>query len=282
VRSLIPAVVVLLGAPGVAGAAVTPGEYGGGSFQPPVKANFVGLGSSFMSADVGANGRAEVAGTISVPCGLIFFSAQVTPAADGTFRFTRTRSGRGLRSVTTVQGRFDGTTASGTLRGRLRVKAPNGKVRRCSTKGDKSWQLRLPAAAGAPAAAQPGAPYYGLTSQAGRVLRPFLLHVSPDGAQIVSAKFEYSRKCERRSFELNDVVPPIAIQPDGAFSARERFTLRYRDVRQVERFSVAVDGRFSTTGVHGTLRVTTEIRRPGRKRVIDRCETGPLTFAASL
>jgi hypothetical protein len=94
------------------------------------------------------------------------------------------------------------------------------------------------------------------------------------------AWFDYTRACRRRSLFLNEVTPSGRIRPDGTFSLRDRFTLRDRATRRAERFVVLVDGQFAGGVVTGTLRVTTVERRAGR--IIDRCDTGPLTFAASL
>jgi hypothetical protein len=283
VRSLIAAVVVLLGAPGVAGAAVTPGDYGGGALSARWK-----VGDGWTWARVAANGRARIGGAIKVACGLAVFDAEVTLGPDGSFRFTRVRrvpesqNGHRLRTKVTVEGRFDGTGASGTVTGRLRNRHPDGTVRRCSTRGAKPWQLRMRPAPGAAAAPHPGGEYLGLTSEQGDVPRPFVLRVAGNGTRIATTIFEYTRQCRRRSYFLNEMARGGRIRPDGTFSVRNRFTLRYTDVPQVERFVVRIDGQFSGGMATGTLRVTSVARRRGTDRVVDRCDTGPLTFGASL
>jgi hypothetical protein len=284
VRSLLLAVLLILVAPGVAGAAVTPGDYGGGAVKGRGGPGHLRTGTVWMWARVGADGRARIGGRAKVACGLTYFDAQVALGPDGSFRFTRTRRtrerGHRLLAVVTVQGRFDGAAASGTVRGRLRNRLPSGAVRRCSTHGRRPWQLRLPAPPGPPAPPQPATTYLGVTGQPGDVPRPFLLRVSRNAARISTAIFEYTRRCRNGDFFLNDVTPPASIRPDGSFAIRERFTLRFSDA--TERFRINVDGRFTAGGVTGGLRVTSVARRRGSGRVIDRCDTGQLTFNAQV
>jgi hypothetical protein len=279
VRTLLLAVSLLLVAPGVAVAAPIPGDYGGGA----VRANSELPGTSWMWARVGADGRARVGGAASLACGLGRFDAEVVPAADGSFVLSRVRRGREgghrLRAVVTVRGRFDGSSASGTVNARLRNVSPNGRVRRCSTSGARPWTLRMRAAPGAPAPAQARAVYSGLTDEPGPVPRPFLLRTSNDGTRVAVAIFEYTRRCRRGSFFLNNFTPNGTIRADGTFAMRERFTLRYRGGIR-ERFRIRVDGQFTAGGVAGGLRVSTVVRRRGR--AIDRCDTGALTFGALL
>jgi hypothetical protein len=285
VRSLLLAVVLPLLGPGVAGAAVTPGDYGGGALKPGSKVGNVAFESSWMWARVGADGRARIGGRVDVGCGLAVFDAEAVLAQDGAFQFARSRrwrsQGHRLRAVVTVRGRFDGAAAAGTVVARLRNRHPNGRVRHCATRGRARWQLRQRPAPGPPAPPRPRSTYLGLTSQAGPVPRPFLLRVNRRGSRVQTSVFEYTRSCPRKgAFFLNDVTPGARIRPDSTFTIRERFTLPY--FRNTERFRIRVDGQFAGGAVTGTLRVTTVWRKRGSGRVVDRCDTGPLTFAASL
>ncbi len=138
----------------------------------------------------------------------------------------------------------------------------------------------MPGAPGAAAPAQPGATYLGLTSQQGDVPRPFLLAVVPSGARVKTTIFQYKLVCGKLSYESNDVSPGARIRPDGTFRSRDRFA--FRSPRVVERARVAVDGSFSAGHASGTVRVRSVVRNRRTGRLIDRCDTGPLTFAASL
>jgi hypothetical protein len=274
------AVPLLLVAPGVAGAAVTPGDYGGGALRPD-KPGRLTRGEGWTWARVGTDGRARIGGAFHATCGPARFDAEVTLAPDGSFRFTRERRfttvGLRIRAVVTVRGRFDGTGASGTLVGHLRSRGADGRVRRCSTRGP--WQLRMPAVAATPAPAQPGAVYRGLTSQQGDVPRPYLLGVTRRG-RVETTVFEYKMVCGKLAYATNDVSPGARIRPDGTFRVRERFTLGSR--RIAERVRVRIDGGFRAGGVAGTVRVRSVVRNRRTGRLIDRCDSGSLTFAAVL
>ena len=283
-RPLLCCLLALLVAPAAAEAQAVAGDYGGGAITRGSKPLDVAVGSSWMRARVGADGRARIGGSAKVACGLTSFDAEVAVAADGSFRFSgvwRTRErGHRLRAIVSLRGRFDGATASGTVRGRLRNRHPNGRVRRCSTRGARRWQMRLRAPAGPPGPPRARATYHGLTAEQADVPRPFVLRVGRRARRVVVSVFEYTRRCSQGAFTLNDVTPGARIRPDGTFAIRERFTLRY--FRNTERFRVRVDGRFVAGGVTGTLRVTSVLRRRAGGRVADRCDTGPVGFDARL
>jgi hypothetical protein len=76
------------------------------------------------------------------------------------------------------------------------------------------------------------------------------------------------------------VTPGARIATDGTFTLHESYTLHYLDAD--ERYSIRVRGQFASNGVHGTLRVRTVARALGSDRVIDRCHTGSVGFAASI
>lgn len=97
---------------------------------------------------------------------------------------------------------------------------------------------------------------------------------------MLTALFAYQRTCRRAAPYSNDVTPGAAVGPDGSFALRERFRIPYTDA--VERFRVRVDGRFSATGVSGSLRVTSVARSRRTGRVVDRCDTGSVGFGALL
>jgi hypothetical protein len=277
VRSLLLAVPLSLVAPGVAGAAVTPGDYGGGGFAARTSQ------VTWMWARIGADGSARIGGRTQLGCAIGWFDAQPALAPDGSFRFSRVRTtherGHVIRARVTVAGRFDGAVATGTVRARLRDRTPRGTVQRCATRRARPWKMHVRPAAGAPAPPQPGGAYLGLTSQALGVPKPFLLRLNGSGTRVGVAIFDYTRQCRKAAIALNNFTPGARIRPDGTFVLRERFRLPFKGGIR-ERFRVDVDGRFTAGGVSGSLRVSTVARRGGR--VIDRCDTGALTFAALL
>ena len=74
-------------------------------------------------------------------------------------------------------------------------------------------------------------------------------------------------------------APGGPIAADGAFSLRERFTLRFSNAR--ERYRVKVDGRFTPHGVAGILSIAT-VARSRAGAVIERCRTGRVAFVGAL
>jgi hypothetical protein len=281
VRAIHLAVVLLLGASGVAGAAVTPGDYGGGAIGPPERPDhLIGRDTAWLWASALPNGNVVLVAELPMRCGRYgFFSKVVRPAADGTFRSTdRTRFGNRRVDRMTITGRFDGTSASGTLRASVTLRRGSGSVRRCRSPRIP-WQMRMAAPPGPPAPPQAGATYHGLTSQRDKVqAHPFLLRVDDTGTALTTVFFTFIRDCRRPSYYMYNFSPRTKIAPDGTFSIRERSTLRRPGER--ERFRDQIDGHFTAGGVVGTFRIRSVIRRKGR--VIDRCDTGPLTFSAVL
>ena len=247
------------------------------------KRGFAGTGASWLWARVAGDGTARIGVAVPLRCGIARVRAQVTPAADGSFSFVRRmrdrRGGFRRRHRVAMTGRFDGAGAAGTVSARLTLRRPGRAVRRCRT-ANAGWELRSPAPAGAPAPPRPGATYRGLTSQGGPAPRPFLFAVSADGTRIRTSIFTYTVACRRLSYTSNNVSPAAGIRPDGTFTVRESFA--FRSPRLVERVKVRVEGRFSAGGAAGSLRVHSVVRSRRTGRVVDRCDTGPLTFAAQL
>ena len=135
----------------------------------------------------------------------------------------------------------------------------------------REWNARAAGAAAAPVGA-----FYGLT---GQTSRPFPLVLGVAGSRVRMAAFAYGARCRRSGFEWENITPGGPLAADGTFSLRERFSRTFREGR--ERFRVKVDGQVTATGATGSLSVTSVLRSPGG-RVIDRCRTGRVTFAALL
>jgi hypothetical protein len=277
-RVLAAGVLVSLALP--AGAAAT--DYGGGTAPDSVRRANRQL--TLVGIRTAGDGSGRIAVKVAAGCGLAKATRAVQPAADGTFRLEFTSRNRvpgepGLRqrSRFTVTGRIVGAVAGGTVRARLTFRRGGRTVERCDS-GDRAWAARAAAAEPTAAAPQPGAAYHGLTSQSGRPF-PFVLRVDPGATRVRVAAFDYRQRCDDGGFEWENITPGARIAADDSFRLRERFGYTWADGR--ERYRVKVDGRFTTTGVSGTLSVSSVLRSPGG-RVIDRCATGRQTFAAVL
>jgi hypothetical protein len=226
-----------------------------------------------------ADGTARVWVSVSTRCDTAGLVSTVRLGADGSFALaatTRAPRGNGVRRRARFRmaGQVVGGTASGTASVRMTFTRRGRVTARCRS-GARPWQARAAAAEPTPAAAQPGG-YYGFTSQG--VGRPFPFVLKVDGGRVRTAVFDYRQRCRRRSFEFANITPGAAIAADGTFHLRERFTIHYAEGN--ERYHVAVDGRFTTNGVSGTLSVKSLLRSRRSGRVRDRCDTGPTTFAA--
>lgn len=254
-------------------------DYGGGSptdsgRRAPRQLTMVGIRTA-------ANGTGRVWVKVTARCGLGAMTGPIQLAADGSFAFAgsvRGSLGNGVRRRTRIRmsGRVVGGAASGTVSARLTFTERGHVTARCRS-GSRTWQARAAAAQPAAAAPQPGG-YYGFTSQgAGRPF-PFVLKVDAAARRVRTAVFDYRQRCKRRAFEFDNITPGAAIAADGTFHLRERFTIHYAEGN--ERYRVAVDGRFTTSGVNGALSVKSVLRSRRSGKVRDRCDTGPTTFAA--
>jgi hypothetical protein len=273
-RALTAGALALLTFPAAAGAT----DYGGGTAPDSVQRADRQL--TLVALRMADDGTGRVAVKVAAGCGMAQARRAIGLAADGTFTAQATQDRRlpgGVRrrSEITLSGQIVGPVAGGTVRARLTFRRGGGVVERCNS-GARRWNARAAVAGGAPTTPQPETGYHGLTDQTGRPF-PFVLRVGPGARRVQAAAFEYHQKCRRGPFEWENITPGAEIRPDGSFSLRERFTYRWAEGR--ERFRVKVDGRFTVTGVSGTLSVSSILRSPGG-RVLDRCTTGRRTFAA--
>ena len=79
-RSLLLALLLLVAAPALAEAAVTPGTYGGGGMTAKTRPGFLGTGASWLWAQVAPDGTARLGGEVAVRCGLATVRARRSPA----------------------------------------------------------------------------------------------------------------------------------------------------------------------------------------------------------
>jgi hypothetical protein len=268
-RAAAAAVLLAAALPGTAQAA----DYGGGTV-PKSRLTLVGIRTA-------GDGSARVSVKVAT-CIVATTAETVQVAADGTFSLDtivrgRVREDPTLRQRTRIRasGQIAGSAGSGTVEAHVRLTRGGRRIDRCRS-GTRTWQAREAVAEPTPAPPRPDGAYYGATSQSGR---PFVLHVDAQGTRVRTAAFAYSQSCRDGRFTWENVTPGAPIAADGTFSLRERFS--YRWAEGVERFRVRVDGRFTTTGASGTLSVSSVLRSKSG-RVLDRCATGNVTFAALL
>jgi hypothetical protein len=257
-------------------------DYAGGTApetrrQVPRQLTLVGIRTA-------ADGSARVAVNVATRCAPVRGVRTVQLAADGTFSLDFTVRGRvrefAARHRTRIRmsGQLTGATGAGTVQATMRLTRPGRRAERCNS-GARTWQVRAAAPEPTAAAPQPGGSYHGLTGQAVRRPLALVLRVDPRGRRVRTATFEYRQRCRRGAFDWENVTPGGRIAADGTFRLRETFTYGWAD--GPERYRVKVDGRFTTSGVSGTLSVTSVLRsRSGR--VLDRCRTGRVTFSALL
>jgi hypothetical protein len=276
-RTLVGTLLAAIALPAAAQAA----DYGGGTAVKSVGKHRRQL--TTVSVRTRTDGKAFVRAFVQARCGASSLGRTVTPTATGAFTIHATVRSRGgdLRRTAqlTVRGIVAGTSGSGTVSAKLTFRRGGRRVGGCSS-GTRTWQVRatVPDTLVGPAKANAG--YYGLTSQTtGKRPRAFTLHVDSGAGRVQSVVFEYLRKCRHGSLEGNNITPGGPIRSDGTFSLRERFTVRFANGS--ERFLVKVDGRFTPTGVNGSLSVKS-VARSSAGGVVDRCQTGRLGFAGAL
>ncbi len=275
-RALVGSVLAALALPVAAQAA----DYGGGTAVDSFREYKRQL--TIVSVRTRSDASAVVRVLVQTRCGFGSIGRTVRPAPDGSFRIrttARRRDGDVHRTAQfAVTGSVAGATGSGTASVKLTFRRNGRVVEQCSS-GRRTWQIRAAtreATAGPPKA---NAGYYGLTSQTRERPRAFTLRVNRRARRVQSAVFDYRNLCRRGFVETNNVTPGGRIRPNGTFSLRERFTVRFSNA--TEHALVKIDGRFTPNGVNGRLSVTSTVRSPAGA-VIDRCRSGRRTFAAVL
>lgn len=284
--ALAGALVASFACPVSAQAAAPPNAiYAGGAFTRA--APLVGLRVAPTGKRVSFEGEAiaRCAGGERVDERLTVFSA--LPASgefrgrdQRTFRLTASES----RVVTlSVNGKVaDARRASGTFRMEVVVRRRGRPPMPCDSRLQR-WEARsAPRVPPGPPAPRAGAGYYGTTKQRARfVAYPFALRVSADARQVETAAFRVRRRCTGvLSGDVPSDMPAAPIGPDGTFSSVHRYSQRFPDA--LEEFSFTLAGRFTTAGVGGSLRARSTVRDPSTRRVIGRCDSGSVLWAAVL
>jgi hypothetical protein len=178
----------------------------------------------------------------------------------------RTRLGRSRVSIT-VTGTADGQTATGTSR-----------VRGSGCRGYTTTFLLHTESAPAGPAAMPGPKtiFLGLTSQsAGGVRLPISISVTHTGK--VWGQWDATMGCRPGTFGLTNLTPLTKIRPDGTFTRKERYVIRYKH-GMVDHFVVRLSGAFRSDGVSGTLTAHVRTTQPGKR--FRPCYSGTQTWAA--
>jgi hypothetical protein len=258
-------------------------DYGGGT--APDSFNRTKGRLTLVGIRTNDTGRAQIRVGVSARCGITRLRYPVQLNPDGTFAFAvnvqphRLRDNQSVRQRARIamSGQVTGTTASGTARARIVQRRGGRVIARCRS-GNRPWQARVASAETMPASTQPNGAYFGLTSQR-RVPFPIVLRVAPNARRVRVAVFDYRQRCRKGFWEWENITPSGPIGSDGRFRLRERFTFRWTE--GPERYRVRVNGQFTPSGVHGTLTVTSVLRSHSG-RVLDRCRTGRVTFAAVL
>jgi hypothetical protein len=229
-----------------------------------------------------ATGTAVVRALVAARCGVGAVKVKTPVAADGSFAFAASKRDRapeeaGLRRVARVRasGRIVGGVATGTASTRITLRRGSHAVDRCHT-GARTWQARTPVPETVAGPPRPSRGYFGLTDQTHRP-HALVLHVDAAGRRVQAAAFDYALTCGARTLEKQNLTPGGRISASGGFSLRERFTLRFAN--GTDRYRVKMDGRFTPTGVTGTLSVRATMHSSG---VALPCATGRVAFAGAL
>jgi hypothetical protein len=277
---IVTSLAAVLALPSAAGAQVYAGGSIGAGRSPAA------VGSSELGFRVSGS-RITVRGVLTIPCRGPR-SAEVegggvgTLSPDGTFRvrFGKARlqptSSTGFRRSAVVTGRL---VRAYEIRGRIDATASGDGARGCRGGADYVARWR-PDPVDVPAPAPAGARLIGMNSSR---LGPFgvNLRVAPDGSRITQFIVGARYRCARLpTYQETNYSPPITINPDGTFRRVERFRVPFADV--IDSVTVTTEGHFVNGGAIGTwhARATSRSRRTGR--VVDRCGTGALTWAAAV
>jgi hypothetical protein len=277
---------IALGGPAVAAeAAPVAGDYGGGA----IASGFTyGKGGRYTTMALRVDPSLTsvlVTARIANRCGSADLVRRVPLAADGSFSVRATsrkrvqfkRFQRKTQKVV-IFGRVDAGGGSGNARAKVTYRT-HGHVDGVCRVRKQGFQVRAAGPEAAAGPARPGTTYHGLTSQSTGKPRALVLRVDRRARRVKASIFQYTRRCQTGTYSLANISPGARIRAGGAFAKTERFAIGFSNA--VERFRVRTEGQFTPNGVKGTITVTSVARARSNGRVIDRCHSGSIGFAAS-
>lgn len=189
---------------------------------------------------------------------------------------------RGLtrRNIVAFSGRIVEQRAAGVVRLRVLYLRGARVVVRCTT-ALLRWQARAAGSVSGPSVRPRSADrYFGTTSQKAPSAFAAAVLLSPGGARVRQTFFRLRYRCARRAFSETNHSPPFRIDASGRFSYTERFTVRYPVSEPLKRVVVVTTGQFSTGGVAGSVRSNVLFLNRRTGRIIDRCDTGEVSWSA--
>jgi hypothetical protein len=277
--------IVLSGVPAAAEAAPIAGDYGGGAIASGFTYAKGGRYTTMALRVDPSRTSVLVTARVGSRCGSSELVRRVPLAGDGSFTVRATsrkrvqfkRFQRKTQKVV-IFGRVDGGGGSGNARAKVTYRT-HGHIDGVCRVRKQSFQVRAAGPEPAPGPARPSTTYHGLTSQRAGKPRAFVLRVDRRAKRVKTAIFQYTRRCQTGTYSLGNISPGARIRAGGAFSKTERFAIGFSNA--VEHFRVRTNGQFTPNGVKGTIKVTSVARARSNGRVIDRCRSGSIGFAAS-
>lgn len=273
------------GACATAEAAPVAGDYGGGAIAPGFTYLKEGRYTTVALRVDPSLTSALVTARIANRCGSAEVVRRVALAPDGSFTLRaksrkRVQFKRFQRKTQRVVifGRVDGGGGSGNARAKVTYRT-RGHVDGVCRVQPQRFQVRAAGPEAAAGAARARTTYHGLTSQRAGKPRAFVLRVDRRARRVKTQIFQYTRRCQTGTYSLGNISPSARIRSGGTFDRTERFAVGFSNA--IEHFRVRVKGQFTPNGVKGSITVTSVARARGDGRVIDRCRSGAIGFAAA-
>ncbi|HTN25886.1 MAG TPA: hypothetical protein VL120_17995 [Solirubrobacteraceae bacterium] len=277
-------IVAALAGAAVAQAPAPAGNFGGGGLVPPPRDHF-GAGNAVIAVRALPGRKLEIEATFRGSCGGGEIAASTTVAEDGSFGADGTvRTTPGRETVTTtfkLAGTYTSAdAASGVMSATIKRRAA-GTTKSCRS-GEVRFGIRRPDGVVGKPGAQPGATYYGTTSQRGvGPRRPIVLRISDEGDTISRALFGESVKCsdDTQAAGLEAPRTNAAIDSKGRVDDHERFTIRQGNA--IVKVNDSFTGVFGETGAHGTFSLSDRTTDKTTGLVLRTCKSGVVKWTAA-